>query len=95
MLKKLRQQLADARAKANALNATADRENRVLSAEEQTEFDALIAQCKDLQAKIASQACAMWSGSSDGAFHKAITASPTNLSTVPWLFMIASEKTAR
>jgi HK97 family phage major capsid protein len=55
MLKKLRQQLADARAKANALNATAERENRVLNADEQKEFDALIAECKDLQAKIASQ----------------------------------------
>lgn len=55
MLKRLRQQLADARAKANALNATAERENRVLTADEQKEFDALIAECKDLQSKIASQ----------------------------------------
>lgn len=55
MLKKLRQQLADARKKAEALNALALRENRMLSAEEQKEFDALIAECKDLQAKIASQ----------------------------------------
>lgn len=55
MLKKLRQKLADAKAKADALNALAVRENRLLSKEEQTEFDALLAECKDLQAQIASQ----------------------------------------
>ncbi|HVJ09274.1 MAG TPA: phage major capsid protein [Acidisarcina sp.] len=55
MLKKLRQQLADARAKANALNALAEKENRILTADEQKEFDALIAECTTLQGKIASQ----------------------------------------
>lgn len=55
MLKKLRQQLADTRAKANALNELANKENRILSEAEQKEFDGYIEECKQLQAKIASQ----------------------------------------
>jgi HK97 family phage major capsid protein len=55
MLKKLRQQLADLRSKATAINALAEKEGRDLTPEEQAEFDALIAQCKDVQAKITSQ----------------------------------------
>jgi HK97 family phage major capsid protein len=55
MLKKLRQQLADARAKAQAINKLAETENRDLTADEQKEFDAHIAECNKLQGKIASQ----------------------------------------
>jgi HK97 family phage major capsid protein len=55
MLKKLRQQLADARKKANDLNALAERENRILTGDEQKEFDALIAECKEIQGKISAQ----------------------------------------
>jgi HK97 family phage major capsid protein len=55
MLKKLRQQLADARAKAQAINKLAETESRDLTAAEQTEFDAEIALCSKLQGQIASQ----------------------------------------
>jgi len=55
MLKKLRQQLADTRAKANTLNELANRENRTLTEAEQKEFDGYLAECKSLQAQIASQ----------------------------------------
>jgi HK97 family phage major capsid protein len=55
MLKKLRQQLADARAKAQAINQLAETENRVLTADEQKDFDAHIAECTKLQGQIASQ----------------------------------------
>jgi HK97 family phage major capsid protein len=55
MLKKLRQQLADARAKANAINKLAETENRDLTAAEQLEFDAQIALCGKLQGQITSQ----------------------------------------
>ena len=55
MLKKLRQQLVDARAKANAINKLAESENRGLTDAEQTEFDAQIALCGKLQGQIASQ----------------------------------------
>lgn len=55
MLKKLRQMLADAHAKAIAINGLAIKENRTLTAEEQTEFDGHVAECNDLKAKIASQ----------------------------------------
>lgn len=55
MLKKLRQQLADARAKANAINTLAETENRGLTDAEQIEFDALIASCAKLQGQIAPQ----------------------------------------
>jgi HK97 family phage major capsid protein len=55
MLKRLRQQLAEARAKAEAINELANKENRSLTASEQTEFDGLIANCNDLKKQIASQ----------------------------------------
>jgi HK97 family phage major capsid protein len=55
MLKKLRQQLADARAKAQGINKLAETENRDLTAEEQKEFDATIAECNKLQGQIKSQ----------------------------------------
>ena len=55
MLKKLRQQLADARAKANAINQLADTENRDLTPEEKSEFKALVDQCRDLQGQIVAQ----------------------------------------
>ncbi len=55
MLKKLRQQLADARAKANAINKLAESENRIPTDAEQTEFEAQIALCTKLQGQIASQ----------------------------------------
>ena len=55
MLKRLRQLLADARAKANAINELATTENRALTDAEQIEFDAHIAECKKLQGQIASQ----------------------------------------
>lgn len=55
MLKKLRQMLADAKKKAEALNALAVKEDRVLTEAEQAEFTALLAECKDLQGKIAAQ----------------------------------------
>lgn len=55
MLKKLRQQLADARAKANAINKLAETENRDLTEAEQAEFDAQITLCNKLQGQIASQ----------------------------------------
>lgn len=55
MLKKLRQLLADTRAKADALNELAMRENRALTEAEQKEFDGYLAECKSLQAQIASQ----------------------------------------
>ncbi len=54
MLKKLRQMLADTRAKANAINQLAEKENRALTDEEQKEFDAHIAECSKLQGQIAS-----------------------------------------
>lgn len=55
MLKKLRQQLADARAKANAINQQAETENRALTEEESTEFNTLVAECRKLQQQIADQ----------------------------------------
>lgn len=55
MLKKLRQQLADLRAKANAINQLAEKENRDLTAEEQAEFNQLVAKAQETQAQIASQ----------------------------------------
>ncbi len=55
MLKKLRQELADARAKAKAINGLAATENRSLTDAEQAEFDAEIALCGKLQGQIASQ----------------------------------------
>jgi HK97 family phage major capsid protein len=55
MLKKLRQMLADARAKAKAINDKAETENRALTDAEQVEFDGYLAECKKLDGKIASQ----------------------------------------
>lgn len=55
MLKKLRQLIADTRAKADALNELAMRENRALTEAEQKEFDGYLAECKSVQAQIASQ----------------------------------------
>jgi HK97 family phage major capsid protein len=55
MLKRLRQLLADTRAKATAINELAQQENRALTDAEQTDFDAHIAECKRLQGQIASQ----------------------------------------
>lgn len=55
MLKRLRQQLAEARAKAEAINELANKENRSLTASEQTEFDGLIASCNDLKKQVISQ----------------------------------------
>jgi HK97 family phage major capsid protein len=55
MLKRLRQQLAEAKAKADALNQRAQTENRDLTAEESTEFSALVAQCRTLKSQIADQ----------------------------------------
>ncbi len=55
MLKKLRQQLADLRTKATALNQLAEKENRELTAEEQIEFNDLIAKAKATQGQIEAQ----------------------------------------
>jgi HK97 family phage major capsid protein len=55
MLKKLRQMLADARAKAASINDLATKENRALTDTEQTEFDGHIAECNKLQGQIGSQ----------------------------------------
>lgn len=55
MLKKLRQQLADARAKANAINKLAETENRDLTPEEKSEFKTLVDQCRELQGSIQAQ----------------------------------------
>jgi HK97 family phage major capsid protein len=55
MLKKLRQMLADWRAKAQAINGLAEKESRSLTDGEQTEFNAAIAECEKLQTQIAAQ----------------------------------------
>lgn len=55
MLKKLRQMLADAKAKANAINKAAETQGRTLTDAEQTEFDALIGECGKLQSQITAQ----------------------------------------
>jgi HK97 family phage major capsid protein len=55
MLKRLRQLLADTRAKAEAINKLAQTENRVLTEAEQTEFDGHIAECEKIKGQIASQ----------------------------------------
>jgi len=55
MLKKLRQLLADTRAKAEAINKLAISENRVLTDAEQVEFDALIAEGEKIKKQIVSQ----------------------------------------
>jgi HK97 family phage major capsid protein len=55
MLKKLRQLLADTRAKADAINKLAITENRTLTEAEQKEFDGYVAECTKLQGQIASQ----------------------------------------
>jgi HK97 family phage major capsid protein len=55
MLKRLRQLLADTRAKAEAINKLADTENRLLSEAEQTEFNTLIAECEKIKGQITAQ----------------------------------------
>jgi HK97 family phage major capsid protein len=55
MLKKLRQMLADTKAKAAAINKLAETDNRALTDAEQKEFDGLVAECNKLQGPIASQ----------------------------------------
>jgi HK97 family phage major capsid protein len=55
MLKKLRQLLADTRAKAEAINKLAESENRALTDAEQTEFNAHIAECNKLKNQITAQ----------------------------------------
>lgn len=55
MIKKLRQMLADARAKATAINALAEKENRALTDAEAAEFNQLVAECTKLQGQIADQ----------------------------------------
>lgn len=55
MLKKLRQQKADAMAKANAINALADKENRVPTGTEATDFNDLMASVAKLNENIIAQ----------------------------------------
>jgi HK97 family phage major capsid protein len=55
MLKKLRQLLADMRAKATAINKLAETENRTLTEAEQKEFDGHIAECEKIQGQITAQ----------------------------------------
>jgi HK97 family phage major capsid protein len=55
MLKRLRQLLADARAKAEAINKLAETENRALTDAEQKEFEGHIAECEKIKGQIASQ----------------------------------------
>jgi HK97 family phage major capsid protein len=55
MLKKLRQMLADMRAKAEAINKLAESENRTLTDAEQTEFKGCIDECGKLKQQIADQ----------------------------------------
>ncbi len=55
MLKKLRQMLADTRAKAKAINDLAETNDRALTDVEQKEFDGYVAECTKLQGQIASQ----------------------------------------
>jgi HK97 family phage major capsid protein len=55
MLKRLRQLLADTRAKAEAINKLAETENRALTDAEQKEFDGHIAECEKIKGQITSQ----------------------------------------
>jgi HK97 family phage major capsid protein len=55
MLKRLRQLLADTRAKAEAINKLAETDNRALTDAEQKEFDGHIAECEKIKGQIASQ----------------------------------------
>src|SRR6185312_6314425 len=59
MIKKLRQMLADTKAKMVALNDLAVRENRLLTEAEQAEFDGYVAECGKLQKQITSQEALM------------------------------------
>ncbi|MBS1803520.1 MAG: phage major capsid protein [Acidobacteria bacterium] len=84
MLKKLRQLLADTRAKAEAINKLAVSENRTLTDTEQTEFDALIAESEKLKKQIVSQEALLEIERNAPAASSAIEVGADHATERPW-----------